>query len=355
MAAKKHIVATSLLHNCLGTSVADLSQHLTSAPSWESFVHDVWGPSYLASTVQDILHTAASYLQCLCNEGAKFNMDYPPWDAAHIATCAVRGLHPSANLHHDFLHEEYANFIDAIFWVVLPLDQIQALNKDLHLSPMAVKVEHNCQPCVLVDHTWFGVNEHTIHDLPCEVMQFSGMLPWLLWLIQHADPAKGPLFLSKYDLMDGFYHICLAPDDALKVAVMMPCYNGETQLAAMPLSLTMGWTKLPPMFSAASETATDLTNAQLTHQQHPLLHHHLEYLASAHDNWDPPSVMLTADTAILIAGNTPSVMLKADTTTLAAGIDPSLMPTHVPPCKPEPTIRLATSYGASGTCGHIHG
>ena len=61
--AKKHIVATSLLHDRLGTSIADLSQGLSSAPSWESFVHDVRGRSYLASMIQDILHTAASYLQ----------------------------------------------------------------------------------------------------------------------------------------------------------------------------------------------------------------------------------------------------------------------------------------------------
>ena len=53
--------------------------------------------------------------------------------------------------------------------------------------------------------------------------------------------------------MDGFYHIFLALDNALKLAVMMPHYDGETQLAAMPLSLTMGWTKSPPMFSATSD------------------------------------------------------------------------------------------------------
>ena len=93
--------------------------------------------------VQDIPHMAASYLQCLHDKGAKINMDDPPWDATHIATCAARGPHPSANLHHDFLHEEYVDFIDASFWVILPLAQIQALNKDLCLSLMAVKVEHN--------------------------------------------------------------------------------------------------------------------------------------------------------------------------------------------------------------------
>ena len=52
--------------------------------------------------------------------------------------------------------------------------------------------------------------------------------------------------MSKYDLMDGFYWIFLAPDIALKLAIILPHYAGETQLAVMPLSLTMSWTKLPP-------------------------------------------------------------------------------------------------------------
>ena len=116
--------------------------------------------------------------------------------------------------------------------------------------------------------------------------------------------------MSKYDLTDGFYRIFLAPDDALKLTIMMPHYDGETQLAAMPLSLTMHWTKSLPMFSPTSETATDLTNAQLTTQQNQLPCHHLEDLASAHDTWDPP----------------PLVTLSADNAMLAAGLNPSLTP-----------------------------
>ena len=103
--------------------------------------------------------------------------------------------------------------------------------------------------------------------------------------MRHADPAEGSLFLSKFDVTDGFYRIFLVPNDALKLAVMMPHYDGEPQLAAVPLSLTMGWTKSPPTFSAASEMATDLANAQLTTRRNHLPCHHLEYLASVHDNW----------------------------------------------------------------------
>ena len=130
--------------------------------------------------------------------------------------------------------------------------------------------------------------------------------------------------MSKYDLTDGFFWIFLALDNTLKLAIMMAHYNRETQLAAMPLSLTMGWTKSPPMFSATSETVTDLTNAQLncrpTCSEVPP--HCLEDIMSTHDSWDPP---------------VPSVSPAADIkTTLPA----TLMPTFVPPCKTAPELRL---------------
>ena len=70
-------------------------------------------------------------------------MDDPPWSAEHIQSCVDHGPHPSATLHSDFLHNKYADFIEAGFWVVLPLAQVQALNKDLCILPMAIKVEHN--------------------------------------------------------------------------------------------------------------------------------------------------------------------------------------------------------------------
>ena len=69
---------------------------------------------------------------------------------------------------------------------------------------------------MIVDHTWFSVNDHTVPpDLPHEVVQFGGALPRILWLLQHADPSAGPIYLSKYDITDGFYHVFLKADDAL--------------------------------------------------------------------------------------------------------------------------------------------
>jgi hypothetical protein len=68
-------------------------------------------------------------------------LDDPPWSADAINACTLCGPHPSANLFKEFLHDEMVDFIKAGFWVVLPLEQVRALDQDLRLSPLAVKDE----------------------------------------------------------------------------------------------------------------------------------------------------------------------------------------------------------------------
>ena len=92
--------------------------------------------------------------------------------------------------------------------------------------------------------------------------------------------------MAKFDISDGFYRLFLDPDDAPKLAVLMPKYTGEPQLVAVPLSLTMGWVSSPPTFCAASETAADIANASLFRCTVPP--HCLEDVASVHDCWGPP-------------------------------------------------------------------
>jgi hypothetical protein len=77
--------------------------------------------------------------------------------------------------------------------------------------------------------------------------------------------------------------VFLRADDALKLAALLPRYDGEPQLIAVPLSLTMGWMNSPPTFCATSETAADIANASLHQGDAPA--HRLEAAASAHDTW----------------------------------------------------------------------
>ena len=74
--------------------------------------------------------------------------------------------------------------------------------------------------------------------------------------------------------------------DTLKLSILMPRYDGEPQLVAVPLSTTMGWVSSPPTFCAASETTAHLANASLYMHTQPS--HRLEGLASIHDCWEAP-------------------------------------------------------------------
>ena len=115
--------------------------------------------------------------------------------------------------------------------------------------------------------------------------------------------------MAKFDIADGFYCLFLDPNDAPKLAVLMPRYEGEPQLVAIPLSLTMGWVSSLPTFCAASKTAADIANAFLFCRT--VLPHHLEHAASTHDCWglprklnarlQPPFSPPTSDIASMLA------------------------------------------------------
>ena len=47
--------------------------------------------------------------------------------------------------------------------------------------------------------------------------------------------------MAMYDISDGFYQMFLDPKDSLKLSILIPHYEGELQLVAIPLSTMMGW------------------------------------------------------------------------------------------------------------------
>ena len=136
--------------------MSSLSCRLSAASSWKEFVSSHRGRSYLAPDLDHIAHSARPLLQKLRDHGARVPLDDQPWNAATIERCAERGPHPSANLHRDFLRDEMADFINAGFWVVLPLRQVRALGKDMRLSPLAVKDEVNRRPHMV----WYQQTHH---------------------------------------------------------------------------------------------------------------------------------------------------------------------------------------------------
>ena len=112
------------------------------------------------------------------------------WSLKRRDDCIEQGCHRSANDHAEFLRDEFCEFIQDGFWIVLPYDRIRNLDH-LMLSPAAVKDEPNGRPRLLCDHTWFGVNERTIPHAPPEAMQFGGTLSRVMWKVRHSNPKFG--------------------------------------------------------------------------------------------------------------------------------------------------------------------
>jgi hypothetical protein len=115
-------------------------------------------------------------------------------------------------------------------------------------------------------------------------MQFGGALHRICHQVRHANPRFGPVHLGKYDIKDGFYCLFLNALDCLRLAIIMPRYEGEEQLVvAIPMSCTMGWVQSPPTFCAMSETVANLANKRMATSPSAAEPHHLKTLASHMD------------------------------------------------------------------------
>ena len=162
----------------------ELASAFLSSPSWEAFVNEFRGRSYLASELDDVDHPAATLLRLWRDEGVPVQTSSPPWTQEQKDHAVERGCHYSAVQHADFLREEMAEFIDAKSWLVLPYEIVRHLH-EIMFSPAAVKDERDRKPRLLCDHSWSwpewpSVNETTVPHAPAEAMQFGRTLPRIL-------------------------------------------------------------------------------------------------------------------------------------------------------------------------------
>ena len=286
----KPVVSTRQLYNDrLGRLVAQLSHDFQNAESWEAFVNQFRGRSYLSPNLDQVDHPAVDLLKTWRDEGVPANTSSPPWSLDQLDACIQRGCHRSATEHADFLREEMSEFIDNKFWVVIPYELAREL-PNLQLSPAAVKDERDRKPRLLSDHSWDwgwpSVNESTLPHAPPEAMQFGRALDRILYQVRHSNPKFGPPRLCKHDIKDGFYRMFLRAQDCPRLALVLPRYDNEPQLVAIPNSSTMGWVQSPPTFSTMSETACDLANHRMRQSPTYAPPHRLEVHALPMDDLD---------------------------------------------------------------------
>lgn len=184
---------------------------------------------------------------------------------------------------------EMLDFCAQGYWAVLPYQHVRQW-QGLRISPMGVIPQRDRRPRLIVDYSFSGVNEDTIPLAPKEAMQFGRALQRVMATIVHSDPRYGPVYLSKIDIADGFYRVWLHIADIAKLGVVLPTAPGEPPVVAFPLTLPMGWVESPPYFTAITETACDLANANLSRHHHAHLPvHRLEAVAAT----PPPEAATT--------------------------------------------------------------
>ena len=67
------------------------------------------------------------------------------------------------------------------------------------------------------------------------------------------------IFMAKWDVKDGFWHLDCANGEELNFAYMLPQPPGMPTKLVIPTSLQMGWIKSPAYFCSASETSRDVS------------------------------------------------------------------------------------------------
>ena len=207
----------------LGTLVSENVKRLHSAPDWKTFVQQEHGPPHLRENLQELAHPAGQFLASIEAHGVPVAFDDEPWSLQRMDDAVKKGCHPTAQKHSAFIAHEMTEFMESGYWTVLPYSEVRHL-PGVRGSPAHMKEELDRKDRFLADHTNWGVNEHTLPLAPKEAMQFGGALYRLCYIIRHADPKYGPVFLAKFDLKDGLYRMHLRPEDALSLTVVLPKY-----------------------------------------------------------------------------------------------------------------------------------
>jgi hypothetical protein len=205
-------------------------------------------------------HPAAFLLGELRESGAPAILlpDSPSWTPKELDSAVRRGAHRSTLEFRDFLRDEFADMIEAGQWLALPYSVVRHL-PNLRISPTGVVPQRDRRPRIIVDYSFYKVNQSMLSVAP-DSMQFGHAFLRLLQLLNRADTRRGTIYISKTDIADAFMRVWIQVPSIPILGAILPSHPGEEPLVAFPMILPMGWTESPQYLCAVSETIADLAN-----------------------------------------------------------------------------------------------
>jgi hypothetical protein len=91
----------------------------------------------ISDSISELPHNASPLLARLCLNGAPVVLATEPWDQSLLQKRFQRAPHKSADEYSEFLQEEFLEFVQKGFWMLLPYDDVKHL-PGLRLSPIGV-------------------------------------------------------------------------------------------------------------------------------------------------------------------------------------------------------------------------
>ena len=187
---------------------------------WEELVRQRRARGDLTD-MSTIKHPARNLLKHLSTSGAPAALRTQKWSADRLEQAIRRGPHKSCDEYHEFLEEEFGDFVEKAQWIVLPFSKVKHM-KGLRLSPPGVVPQRGRRPRLIADLTFYLINDDTIRMAPAEAMQFGRALERLIHSIVFANPHHGPVHLKKVDMSDGFYRVWLQMGSSPCRALVLP-------------------------------------------------------------------------------------------------------------------------------------
>ncbi len=264
-----------------------------NSSDWQTFINSARKRASIRENVRELPHPAAPLLDELRSPGARGEFTTAPWTFQEKDDAVAMNGYRSTHGYLGFLENEMVDMIKKGYWVVLPYRLVRNM-ENLRLSQAGIIPQRDRRPRLIVDYKRSGVNDATLATAPQEAMQFGRAPDRLLHGILTADPSRGPVYLLKNDIADGFYQIFVEHSAVPSMGMVMPVGEGEEPLIAFPLVLPMGWSQSPPYFCSVTETIVDLANSYVGDYWNPPPHP-LEELADTL----PPD--LPADRQVLLS------------------------------------------------------
>ena len=216
------------------------------------------------------------------------------WTRETIDAAIARGPHQSALTPEalELFQDDVVDYqVKAGFCRIVNWDDIKHdLPPQLKISPVAAVPQVGRRPRIILDLS-FGVrigdeviqqavNTTTASTSHPAALDFLGSaMPRILDFLAHA-PSDYPVYLSKYDISDGFWRMVVAAGSEWNFAYVLPQEEGKPIKLVVPSALQMGWKESPGYFCSASETARDVAEefAGFTGRMHDLPMHKFEKL-----------------------------------------------------------------------------